>query len=140
MKPRHLFFTLSTLAGLVLAASAIAQPAPAADPAFGPPNFADVDANKDGVITPDELNQYHSNRMAQRAQLGYPMRHAGMGPPFAQLDRNADGSLSPEEFPAWQGRGGPRGRWANQAGPGFGPGGGGPMGGFHPCWWTQPNQ
>lgn len=133
MKTLLKLLTLSAASGLMTVGAVLAQTPPPA--AFGPPPFAAVDQNGDGAITPDELSAFHAARMAERSQLGYPMRNAGAGPNFAAFDTNADGVLTAEEFPPMRGRAaGPYGRGYRGGPPGRGWGGRGPG----PCWQQAP--
>jgi hypothetical protein len=69
------------------------------------PSFADLDSNKDGKLSPEELAQGQQQRMQNRPGPGGGMGPgAGMGPgraympTFADIDTNHDGCISPNEF------------------------------------------
>ena len=108
---RNIFVVPSMLALAITGASLalIAPPEPPAPGGGGPaggerkrPNFEDLDKNKDGFITEDEVTKEQWERMKKR-------------------DKDGDGKVSKDEF--GQGGGRPRG----PGGPGGGPGGpGGP--------------
>jgi len=66
------------------------------------PTFADVDSNADGVIVAEELYAMQAKRMAERAEAGGKMKHAGKRPGFEDIDVNGDGEVTPEEFAAHQ--------------------------------------
>ncbi|MCB0421027.1 MAG: EF-hand domain-containing protein [Bdellovibrionales bacterium] len=63
------------------------------------PQFQDVDKNKDGKISSQELGEFRAARMNERAKEGRRMQNAGKALSFEELDLNKDGSLSPNEFP-----------------------------------------
>lgn len=94
MKTRN--FALSAL----LSVSALLPVAVyAADtPTRGPMAFSDYDANGDGVITQEEFNTAHANRMQTNSAAGMPMRGAANMPMFEQFDTNKDGKLTQEEL------------------------------------------
>lgn len=71
--------------------------------AFGPPSFADFDANGDGAVSEQEFNEFRAQRMGSRAVEGRPMRNAGQGPAFSDFDTDGNGSISPDELAAMQG-------------------------------------
>ena len=99
------------IAALVGAAAAV----PPWGPRGGPPAFNDIDADSNGVITAEEFDTFHANRMAQRASQGYPMRNAGRGPRFEAMDLDGDNALTEQELDQWRaGRMGnrPCRRWA----------------------------
>lgn len=62
------------------------------------PSFGDFDLDGDGTIGQKEFYQARANRMAERAQQGYPMRNAGNAPSFESIDRDGDGQVDAEEF------------------------------------------
>lgn len=64
------------------------------------PTFADIDADGDGMLSADELGAMHAKRMAERAQQGGKLEHAGEACAFEKIDTDADGKVSPEEFAA----------------------------------------
>lgn len=66
------------------------------------PNFEDFDANKDGMISEQELIEARSMRISSRIQQGYQMRNTANIPLFKDIDTNSDGQISPEEFSAQQ--------------------------------------
>lgn len=55
--------------------------------------FAQIDANKDGKTTKEEIERYRTQMLASR-------RRANNRAAFARLDANKDGSLSQQEFAA----------------------------------------
>lgn len=71
--------------------------------AFGPPAFADFDADGDGAITEQEFNEFRAQRIGARASEGRPMRNIGQGPAFSDFDTDGNGSISPEEFDKMRG-------------------------------------
>lgn len=93
---------------------------PAGGPGMQRPTFADFDRNADGRISEQEFDATRSERIAQRASEGRPMRGLAGAPSFAEIDRDGDGSISPAEFAAHQ-LAGPKGRGPGQ---GMGPGSG----------------
>jgi hypothetical protein len=64
------------------------------------PTFADFDRNADGRISEQEFDATRSERIAQRASEGRPMRGLAGAPSFAEIDRDGDGSISRAEFAA----------------------------------------
>lgn len=80
---------LAALAVVVTASAAwAASPAPkSGDKPHQKPTFETLDANKDGVLTPDELKA----RKAARAERM-----------FKRVDANADGKIDKAEFDAWK--------------------------------------
>ena len=62
------------------------------------PDFADFDTNRDGSISQDELNQYRSDKLEQRAKEGRMMRYASMAQAFGDKKRNKDGKIDATEF------------------------------------------
>jgi len=69
---------------------------------MGMPSFSTFDLDGDGILTQDEFNKAHSQRMQQRAQQGYPMRNAAYAPGFETFDRDGDGRVNASEFAAAQ--------------------------------------
>ena len=68
----------------------------------GPMPFNAFDSNGDGVISEQEFNRAHSDRMAARAAQGRPMRNAGNAPVFADLDLDGNGTISQQELMQFQ--------------------------------------
>lgn len=66
------------------------------------PTFADIDLNGDGQISVSEFTAARSERMAQHAKEGRPMKNLANAPSFDDIDTNDDGGVSPEEFAAHQ--------------------------------------
>lgn len=64
------------------------------------PSFADVDADGDGTISADELGAMHAKRMAEQAQQGGKLKHAGQACKFEEIDADSDGKVSPDELAA----------------------------------------
>lgn len=62
------------------------------------PDFADFDTNRDGSISQDELNQYRSDKLEQRAKEGRMMRNASKAQAFGDMDTNKDGKIDATEF------------------------------------------
>ena len=62
------------------------------------PDFADFDTNRDGSISQDELNQYRSGKLEQRAKEGRMMRNASKAQAFGDMDTNKDGKIDATEF------------------------------------------
>lgn len=67
-------------------------------PLRGPIPFPLYDMNGDGSISSDEFQAIRSQRMADKAAQGYPMRNAATQPQFSQFDTNNDGYLTPDEL------------------------------------------
>ncbi len=99
------------------ASPATAGARPPGGPGMNRPTFADFDRNGDGRISEQEFDTTRSERIAQRASEGRPMRGLAGAPSFAEIDRDGDGSISRAEFAAHQSAG-PKGRGP---GPGRGP-------------------
>ncbi|MCB0391454.1 MAG: EF-hand domain-containing protein [Bdellovibrionales bacterium] len=74
------------------------------------PTFEEVDKNKDGKITQEELNAFRADRMAKRAGEGRRLKNAGTSPSFEVLDKNKDGVLTNDEYPPAMPAGRGRGR------------------------------
>ena len=91
MKIRR-FFVIAFLTGT--ASVVIAQQ--------GPMPFYAFDSNRDGVISEQEFNQVHADRMAARAAQGRPMRNAANAPVFADLDLDGNGTISQQELIQFQ--------------------------------------
>ncbi len=91
----------------------------------GPMSFTELDRNDDGIVTEEEFNQAHAERMATRSNAGAPMRGAANASAFSDIDRDGDGQLTIEEFADFRAQ-----RMSNRggmgAGAGMGPGGMGP--------------
>lgn len=66
------------------------------------PSFELFDLNKDGQLTESEFTEAHNQRIAERAQAGYPMRNLANAPSFAEIDLDHNGTVSKEEFAAHQ--------------------------------------
>lgn len=64
----------------------------------GPPSFAAIDADGNGSISSTEYEQFHTQRMTQRAAQGYGMRRGGNAPAFAAADRDGDGTVTESEL------------------------------------------
>lgn len=62
------------------------------------PDFADFDTNRDGSISQDELNQYRSDKLEQRAKEGRMMRNASKAQAFGDMDTNKDGKIDATEL------------------------------------------
>ena len=91
----------------------------------GPTPFYGIDSDRDGVISQQEFNQAHADRMAARAAQGRPMRNAANAPAFADLDLDGNGTISQQELMQFrQAR-----MQARRAMPGWGRGGGQGMSG-----------
>jgi hypothetical protein len=54
------------------------------------------------MVTEQEFNTVHAERMAARGATGAPMRGAANAPTFADFDLNGDGQLLPDEFATTQ--------------------------------------
>ena len=72
------------------------------------PGFADMDKNRDGSISPTEMNQFHQERRKQRAAEGRRLRNDDRRV-FDSMDTNRDGKVDQDEFSGHQNQGG-RGR------------------------------
>jgi len=70
--------------------------------ARGPMSFNSFDQDGSGSISQQEFETARAERMAKRAQQGYPMRNAGNAPSFATIDSNGDGQVDANEFSAHQ--------------------------------------
>jgi len=74
------------------------------------PSYSSFDLDADGVVTEEEFYTARNNRIRERMEQGYRMRHLPDAPTFAELDSDGDGKLSAEEFAAhrrtepWGGR------------------------------------
>ena len=66
------------------------------------PSFSDYDLDGDGKITEAEFNKARGQRIADRAEKGYPMKNIGNMPSFSDIDADSDGAVSTEEFAAHQ--------------------------------------
>ncbi|MBN8450343.1 MAG: EF-hand domain-containing protein [Candidatus Accumulibacter sp.] len=102
------------------ASAAPAGTRPAGGQGMQRPTFADFDRNADGRISEQEFDATRSERIAQRASEGRPMRGLAGAPSFAEIDRDGDGSISRAEFAAHR-LAGQKGRGPGQ---GMGPGSG----------------
>ena len=63
------------------------------------PTFNEVDVNKDGKISQEELSSFRAEKMREKAKEGRRLRNAGQAPSFKMLDKNGDGVLTSDEFP-----------------------------------------
>ncbi len=66
------------------------------------PAFSDIDANGDGKVSEQELNEFRAERMSKMAAEGRQMKHAGDMPTFADIDTDGDGFINEQEFTAHQ--------------------------------------
>jgi len=66
------------------------------------PVFSDIDADGDGKVTEQELNEFRAERMSRMAAEGRQMKHAGDMPTFADIDTDGDGFMNEQEFTAHQ--------------------------------------
>jgi hypothetical protein len=94
MKTSTKLFALSLLAGS-MAALALES---GALPARGPIPFSALDTDGNGVITQQEFNQVHAQRLQTRTEQGWPMRNCNHSPDFASFDQNRDGLLNENEL------------------------------------------
>jgi Ca2+-binding EF-hand superfamily protein len=88
---------------VAIAAACGALPAlaqPTNTPPRGPMPFTAFDQDGNGMVTEQEFNTVHAERMAARGATGAPMRGAANAPTFADFDLNGDGRLLPDEFAA----------------------------------------
>jgi hypothetical protein len=111
--------------GLAVAASsaAFAQPGAGwmAPAGRGPVAFETLDANRDGLVSPDEHALHRANRISARSAEGRLLRNAANAPAFADWDTDGDGKLTRAEVDdGQQSRFGSR--RGTMAGAGFGPG------------------
>lgn len=65
------------------------------------PAFSDIDHDGDGKVVEQEFNDFHAQRIAERAAEGRELKNAGKCS-FAGIDTDSDGSITPEEFKAHQ--------------------------------------
>lgn len=65
-----------------------------------PPSFEDFDADGDGFVSEEEFLTMRSQRMAEKAGEGRPMKGAANAPPFSDVDTDGDGKLDRDEFTA----------------------------------------
>ena len=63
------------------------------------PKFEDVDTNKDGNITKEELMIFRAQRQTEKVKEGRRLKHASLAPSFEDLDKNQDNVLTREEYP-----------------------------------------
>ena len=98
MKTLSRLFTLALLSGSV--ALAVAQVPFSMQQ--GPAPYAAFDYNRDGVISEQEFNRLHSERMSMRMNQGMPMRNRPAAPVFADIDSDKDGVLSQDELFRYQ--------------------------------------
>ncbi|MDJ0794373.1 MAG: hypothetical protein QNI98_09035 [Woeseiaceae bacterium] len=66
------------------------------------PNYAELDANADDIVTSEEFYAFRAKRMSERAAEGRKLKNAKNAPTFEDLDLDGDGNLSAEEFSAHQ--------------------------------------
>ncbi len=66
------------------------------------PAFSDIDANGDGKISEQELDQFRAERMRKMEAAGRQMKHAGDMPTFSDIDTGGDGFINEEEFATHQ--------------------------------------
>lgn len=66
------------------------------------PSFSFFDADGDGKITEQELNDGRAKRQDQKKSEGKMLRNAQSAQSFAEIDTNGDGYISKEEFAAHQ--------------------------------------
>ncbi len=70
-------------------------------PKFTPPSFADVDANKDGSVSIEELNAYRATMQEEMGNdNGKQMNRRDSISAFASFDKDKDGVITQEEFEA----------------------------------------
>jgi Ca2+-binding EF-hand superfamily protein len=110
----------STLTLTLAAAAPLLNAQTANQPPRGPMPFTAFDQDGNGVVTQQEFETTHAQRMAARAAAGAQMRGAANVPTFAEFDLDGDGKLMPDEFAQAQ--------QARMQGRGMGPGAGGGMG------------
>lgn len=63
-----------------------------------PPTFEAYDANKDGVISEVEFDDFKAQQMTLKADEGKQLRNAGNSPMFSDFDKNGDGKITKEEL------------------------------------------
>ncbi len=111
----HFTPTLSlTLAVTLAIGSTLLHAQDANPPPRGPQPFSAFDQDGNGLISQQEFETAHAQRMAAAAAAGMPMRGAANPPAFADFDLNSDGQLTPDELA--------QGQEARRRGPGMGPG------------------
>lgn len=59
--------------------------------------FAEMDVDRNGVVSEQEFNTVKNQRIEARAREGRQMRGLGNAPVFAEFDVNKDGQITPEE-------------------------------------------
>lgn len=62
--------------------------------------FVTFDRDSNGIVTEQEFNAIHAEKMALRDSDGVPMREPRTAPNFTDFDLNRDGRLLPDEFAA----------------------------------------
>ncbi len=118
MKTLTKSIALALITGVVTALSLQA----AEIPGRGPIPFSAYDGDGNGSISEQEFHTVQSQRIAERAATGRPMRNAPSTPSFAEFDANGDGQLSPNELTAGQQARMQKRRGMRGSGIGMGPG------------------